>query len=138
MSAPNDPQRPENSLAQDTRVDAWMDALATSPAPPPRQLSTAALLRRARLESRLQGQRAQTRRALRPAFIAEAVGVLATASLGVYLSASLRPSHGLRGWGEFLDTASLVGLGSTGAVITLLVTLLGVLWVVGDEAATTG
>ncbi len=138
MSDPTEPQRPETSLAPVTSIDAWMDALATSPSPRPRQLSTASLLRRVRLEARLQTQRVQTRRALRPAFIAEAVGMFTTASVGVYIITTVSPSHALGGWGEWLDTAGLVGFSSTGAVITLLVTLLGVLWLVGDEAATTG
>ena len=138
MSDSNAPQQPVVANLVDTSVDTWMSALATSPAPRPRLLSTATLLRRARLEARLKVQRSQTQRALRPAFIAEAVGVLSTASFGVYLSASLSSSDALRGLAGLNDAVgavSLIGLGSTGTVISLLLTLLFILWFIGDEAA---
>ena len=136
MSGSNEPQVPQVPDTEGTSIDVWMSALAASSSPPPRIVSTAVVLRRARLEARLAVQRTQTRRALRPALMAEAVGAIGAATIGVHLCTS-SGDPGLPGLGD-LGLASIPGLGSSSAVIALLVTLLLVLWFVGDEPATAG
>jgi len=135
MSVSNEPQVPQvadlDELGESS-IDGWMSALAASPAPSPRHLPTAIVLRRARLEALLASQRAQTRRALRPALFAEAVGVLSTAVVGVYLCSPPGEPAIFEGLG---DMAILAGFSSSGTVITLLVMLLLLFWFVGDEPA---
>jgi len=139
MSGSNTPKAPQAPVVDDLEggsVDGWMSALAASPAPRPRYLPTALVLRRARLEAHLAAQRAQTRRALRPAFVAEAVGILSTAAFGVYLCGlSGEPSLFFKGLG---DIAIFAGFSSSSAVITLLVMLLFLFWFVGDEPMPAG